>query len=266
MSINVLTNLRQSVRVPETTTKLSNVHRGLAFEKRSMNLLERCLSMSLRHVGGKSDGGVDLQGWWWVPTSNASGAATTTTSLSMDMPRRRIRVFAQCKAEKKKLGPHYVRELEGVLHRHRHLAASNQVNAPGGIDMVGLLISQSAFTKAALLHATSSVVPFLLLHIPPLSEEHQDGTLSDPSDSEIGSIVFNHALSHNSGPLRGEVEVRWEWSSQYGDKGGRPGLWWKGRRIPSRVPDGEQEGLEVQDKTRCNIRNTQYGTLHDVKE
>ena len=46
---------------------LSTVHRGVAFEERTMRLLQEGLSMSLRRVGGKADGGIDLQGWWWLP-------------------------------------------------------------------------------------------------------------------------------------------------------------------------------------------------------
>jgi hypothetical protein len=38
--------------------------------------------------------------------------------------RRRLRVLAQCKAEKKKMGPAYLRELEGVVYRHAALAAT----------------------------------------------------------------------------------------------------------------------------------------------
>ena len=38
--------------------------------------------------------------------------------------RRRLRVLAQCKAEKRKMGPAYLRELEGVAYRHATLAAA----------------------------------------------------------------------------------------------------------------------------------------------
>lgn len=48
---------------------LSAVHRGLAFKKRSLILLQDTLSTSLRRVGGKSDGGIDLMGSWWLPNT-----------------------------------------------------------------------------------------------------------------------------------------------------------------------------------------------------
>lgn len=231
---------------------LSAVHRGLAFEKRSLRLLQSCLSMSLHHVGGKSDGGVDLQGWWWVPSSASSSTCSSASGEAEEenawsLPRKRIRVFAQCKAEKKKLGPNYVRELEGVLYRHRHrspsqptLSNTTTTSSPGfEIPIAGLLISQSPFTKSAMLHATSSVMPFLLLHIPPHpSGEHEQGDQDMNVDAEVGSMVLNQALASRSGPLGGEVEARWERSAE--TRQGRPGLWWRGRRIPSWIPEADR--------------------------
>lgn len=185
---------------------LSSVHRGVAFEKRAMRLLQTNLSMSLNHVGGKSDGGIDLQGWWWLPF--APNAFTDPTH------RRRVRVLAQCKAEKKKIGPKHIREMEGVLHRH--------FNDPN--PMVALFISESHFTKDALLRTQSSTIPFFLLHLPP---EHEDN---------IGSMVWNHALSGTDGPLQGKVEARWERSLDH-DRVGRPSLWVQNQRAPSWTPE-----------------------------
>src|ERR1700733_5325925 len=83
-------------------SQLSTTHRGTAFEERSLKILHDHMSMSLRRVGGKSDGGIDLLGWWWLPPTDPSAS---------EVMRRRIRVIAQCKAEKKKIGPKYVREM-----------------------------------------------------------------------------------------------------------------------------------------------------------
>lgn len=185
---------------------LSTVHRGAAFEKRALRLLQANLSMSLNRVGGKSDGGIDLRGWWWLPfTQNAFNDPTH---------RQRVRVFAQCKAEKKKIGPKHIREMEGVLHRH-----SDDPN-----PMVALFISESLFTKEALLRMQSSSIPFFLLHLPSM---HKDG---------IGSMVWNHALSSTNGLLQGKVEARWE-RSEDSDKVGRPGLWVQNQRAPSWTPE-----------------------------
>ena len=140
---------------------LSTVHRGTAFEYRALALLTKHMSMSLMRVGGKHDGGIDLIGWWWVPCEKAcayraifqssptqssiyascrstlyinplvfSDPLDATTSEpepprnSNTANRRRLRVLAQCKAEKRKMGPAYLRELEGVVYRHAALAAA----------------------------------------------------------------------------------------------------------------------------------------------
>jgi len=189
--------------------------------------------MSLKRVGGRGDGGVDMFGWWWVP------------KLTKDQ-RTRIRVIAQCKAEKRKIGPKYVRELEGVLHRY-HSSNSNQINGVGGseisddsvqltvshhIPSVGVFISESAFTKATILHAQSSSVPLLLLHLP--SEE--DATLSSSNANGLGAAIWNSALAKDQGPLGGHMEIRWERSLEGPN---RPGLWWKNERLSSSVPEGD---------------------------
>ena len=62
--------------------------------------------MSLRRVGGKSDGGIDLLGWWWWLPAPGSRACLSTT------PRRRPRVLAQRKVEKKEMSPQ-VRSRDG---------------------------------------------------------------------------------------------------------------------------------------------------------
>jgi len=157
--------------------------------------------MSLRSVGGRSDGGIDLQGWWWLP-------------IAHNQQRQRIRVFAQCKAEKKKIGPKYIRELEGVLHR---------LITPT-TPSVALFISESQFSKETLLRAHSSNIPFFLLHIP------------QAQNQTIGSVIWNPALATDL--LGGRIEARWEHSTAGGGLG-RLGLWNDGKRIPSWVPDAE---------------------------
>jgi hypothetical protein len=171
-----------------------------------MRLLQTNLSMSLSRVGGKSDGGIDLQGWWWLPFA--------PNAFIDPAYRQRVRVFAQCKAEKKKTGPKYIREMEGTLHRH--------FNDPNPV--VALFISESHFTKEALLRMQSSPTPFFLLHLP---SEHED---------DIGSMVWNHALSGTNGLLQGKVEARWERSLD-SEEVGRPSLWVQNQRAPSWTPE-----------------------------
>nr|GAT42785.1 predicted protein [Mycena chlorophos] len=197
---------------------LATVHRGTAFEERALRVLQNTLSMTLKRVGGKSDGGVDLMGWWWLPSSDFDPSAATTGTEHFSQ-RRRIRVLGQCKAEKKKASPNYVRELEGVLHRHL-AAAPDQ-------PLVALFVSESPFTKSTLLRAQSSPVPFFLLHLPPEEEG------ADPKNS-IGSAVWNPALAGAHGLLEGKIDARWERSTS---GVGRPGLWWGAYRLPSWTPD-----------------------------
>ncbi|VDC07349.1 unnamed protein product [Peniophora sp. CBMAI 1063] len=161
--------------------------------------------MSLSRVGGKSDGGIDLAGWWWLPHAHISDTQT----------RRRIRVLAQCKAEFKKMGPAYLRELEGVALRQR---------AESDRTLVAALISQSAFTKACLLAAQASPVPLMLLHLP----EEGGG---------LGTAIWNSALGSSKGVLEGDAELRWAYGLGTGDTGeSSPTLFWRGTRLQSWTP------------------------------
>lgn len=180
-------------------SRLSTVHKGTAFERRALGLLKDDLSMNLYRVGGKADGGVDLAGWWWLPPP-----------LLDDPRRRRLRVLAQCKAEKRKFGPNYVREMEGVFWHARN-AANVVVDAAAAASVVALLVSESPFTRATLLRARSSHVPFLLLHLP-------------PDMSGIGTAYPNPVLARLTAPL----EILWERTA---GSSGRPGLWLDGRRV-----------------------------------
>ena len=211
-----------------------------------MRVLQGCLSMSLRRVGGRSDGGIDLQGWWWLPTDEAS--------LESDIRgHRRLRILAQCKAEAKKLSPKYIREMEGVLHRHMAAPSLSGVDitSAGAIStsaIVGLMISSSPFSKLAALHAHSSPLPFILLHIPERGpkdiREHKPEDVDIPVDENApsietpGSIVLNPALVGKNGVLRGQFEARWEYQAQAPGEG-RLGLWWKGTRVQSWTPESE---------------------------
>ncbi|KAI0797274.1 hypothetical protein BC629DRAFT_258607 [Irpex lacteus] len=231
--------LRRLSTLPVTA---SNVQRGTAFENWSMQVLQTSLSMSLSRVGGRADGGVDLQGWWWLPAK--------TDASDNSITRRRIRVIAQCKAEKKKIGPKYVRELEGVVHQfnagtvpfmssHDTLSTTTETIVPA---TVGLFISISPFGKLALARALSSSLPLALLYLPMpmnqlLGEDlHPDSEdTPPPGPDSIGSMVFNPALGGASGVLKGEFEPRWEYPSR--PEGiGRPMLWWQGRRMPDYLP------------------------------
>ncbi|KAL4260893.1 hypothetical protein AB1N83_008822 [Pleurotus pulmonarius] len=228
-----------------TATQWTTVGKGTAFEHRSLQILAQDLAMDLHRVGGKDDGGVDLIGWWKLPHFPLDPTAAT-------LPER-IRVVAQCKAEKKKIGPKYIRELEGVLHEHVHMArhlnsqlfdveqdalsgyktddvaALSPETSWNQFPTIALFISESPFTKSAILRMLSSTVPLLFLHIPPTPSGTSSHDLSIIEDSPIGAVLVNPALAGTRGILRGQVEIRWEWCRQSGE--GRPGVWVRGIKV-----------------------------------
>ncbi|KIJ23848.1 hypothetical protein M422DRAFT_275500 [Sphaerobolus stellatus SS14] len=221
-----------------STGVFSNVHLGRAFEIRSLDLLQAQLSMSLTRVGGASDGGIDLQGWWWLPDLGGRNPTGPEWESPDGIVRRRIRVLGQCKAEKRKLGPKYVREMEGVLARHHMDAGQTRVREP----TVGVFVSQSPFTRSAILRAYSSSMPFFLLHLPPETQEEVDeADEADPETEEhdgfmshIGAAIWNPALGASNGLLQGRIEVRWERSLESGL--GRPRLWFMNKKLQGFIP------------------------------
>ncbi|KAH9896980.1 hypothetical protein C8Q73DRAFT_436493 [Cubamyces lactineus] len=243
------------------STYLSRVAKGARFERRSLRLLREHLSMSLRHVGGKGDGGVDLQGWWWLPVE-CLGQTPTSAATAGTPPRGRLRVIAQCKNEDRKVLPRYIRELEGTVLRYCSSSLLKQTDthpAPITRDaLVGLFLSTSPFSQTSFLQAYSSPIPLALLHLPepPTSGDGTDGsdpaavathTVAPQGAALQGTIVFNPALGGHTGLLRGMVEPRWERSSDVDE--GRPGIWTNGTRIQSWTPENDEDIQEAPENT-----------------
>jgi Protein of unknown function (DUF2034) len=233
---------------------------GTSFELRSLKLLQDNFSMTLDRVAGPGDGGVDLIGWWWLP--RLPGLPGTITQIESDRDgvpqlQSRIRVLAQCKAEKNKMGPNYVREMEGVLHRVLHPHSNLPSTEPAGFDVsdtpeamvadpslprpiptIAMIISQSRFTNGAVTRAMSSPIPFILLHLPPEAkiEEAEEGEETDKAE-DGPSLQWNPALGSEKGLLGGSLEVRWQREAG----GSYPRLWWQGQPmeacVPSQRPD-----------------------------
>ena len=180
------------------------------------------MSMSLTRVGGRADGGVDLQGWWWLP-------------LKSKDHRDRLRIIGQCKAFTKKISPSVVRELEGVLARFIHMPASEE-------PVVAMLVSEAPFSQNSILRTMESHVPFLLLYLPPLPQGndglavgHEVVTDPTPSYGTIGRVLWNPALGSRSGLLGGRAEIRWV-RSKLNEEPARPGLWWDGSKLANWAP------------------------------
>ena len=291
----------------EVVPRMSTVHQGTAFEERSLAMLHKTMSMSLKRVGGREDGGIDLLGWWWLPatdnnnnsllndddhdipptTTSSSSSSSSSSSHPPPPPsssnRRRIRVIGQCKAEKKKLGPKFVRELEGVLfrfltmsapggsldfqnssnkppdpefftnpdnnnnnntssssssqhhHHHQQHQQQQQQQQQQQLPIVALLMSESEFTKSAILRANSSPIPFFLLHLPAV--DHSNPTAAAEADGlgDLGMALCNPALCGRDGLLKGHMELRWE---RRGSEGrGRPAVWWGNQKLHSWTPE-----------------------------
>ncbi|KAG8681509.1 hypothetical protein FRC09_017430, partial [Ceratobasidium sp. 395] len=188
-------------------TRLAPTFYGKAFEERCTKLLGSKLSMTLTNVGGRGDGGVDIQGWWWLPRLSPESSSE----------RRRIRTIIQCKAFDKKLGPVHVRELEGaaLLEYHTSSAvlqpdtatskAASEIDVSSDTpttetnsELVAILMSLSGFSRMAIRRTMASPIPFLLLHLPPASNDEPD---------TLASIIWNAKLGSTNGILGGNMEI-----------------------------------------------------------
>jgi hypothetical protein len=110
-------------------------------------------------------------------------------------------------------------------------------------DALAILLSQSGFSPKAMIHATRSSTPLLLVHLP-------GGMVGEESESEPGGVhggepihvegaVWNTALGGPKGLLGGEMELRREILDSSGRDGitgdarvkARVGLWYNGKRF-----------------------------------
>ena len=123
-------------------------------------------------------------------------------------PSSRIRILVQCKAESRQVGPNVVRELEGTMIRAlwNQIQARNQIRAemPASAAVVGIIASQSGFSKHAMLHMRSSKLPMLCLHLAKRLTKCED-----EKQLECRGFMWNDALASQEGPLQGRFEVAW---------------------------------------------------------
>jgi hypothetical protein len=120
--------------------------------------------LRLLHTGQAADGGVDLRGKWAFPDGQ-----------HMD-------VVIQCKCTGKRLGPKYIRELEGKLfaqclqawmsmNRKQSSLRGPAANIPAGsllreaAGTVGLLVSPIGYTPQALRHINTASFPLALVQV-----------------------------------------------------------------------------------------------------
>ncbi|RXK35444.1 hypothetical protein M231_07299 [Tremella mesenterica] len=203
------------------STRRSTHEIGKAFELHALRFCNRHLGMSLRAVGGAGDGGVDLRGWWYLPSFNISPAlvklaqneeisshlthpekVTSAFEPTSSDRMRRLRVVAQCKAERKVVGPRAVRELEGVMAHLRGKAGYDNTENELKTNTMAILLSQSGFTPAAMQHAIRSGAPMMLVHLPGGQPITLSPNLTTSDDREIklsNSSPSPAELSESSG-------------------------------------------------------------------
>ena len=187
------------------TASISAVTRGTAYELACMTTLHGWLGMQLYRTGGAGDRGIDLSGWW---EPHKLGPVDSTRSGTISKNPSRIRILVQCKAESRQVGPNVVRELEGTMIRALwdKIQAQNQIRAetPASAAVVGIIASQSGFSKHAMLHMRSSKLPMLCLHLAKRLTKRED-----EKQLECRGFMWNDALASQEGPLQGRFEVAW---------------------------------------------------------
>lgn len=107
----------------------STVYRGTLFELQTMTSLEKTTGMTLQHVGGKSDGGIDIRGQWFND----------------------ICIVIQCKNLKMGCTPDHIRQLMGTTV----ISSSKKTKTIGILST----ISHRHFTRDVLSHFNASTVP-----------------------------------------------------------------------------------------------------------
>lgn len=84
-----------------------------------------------------------------------------------------------------------------------------------GQDIIAILLSQSGFSKNAMLHASKSHTPLMLVHLPGGQALHPTGDdrsrrKEEEIEGEVGGVWWNAAMSGPVGVLGGKMELRRE--------------------------------------------------------
>lgn len=246
---------------------LSTVFLGTLYERYALSQLPCILpgSLTLQRVGGAGDRGIDLQGWWHLPPTRETGTKPP------------LRMLVQCKASastEKKLGPVILREIEGVIARQRRRSQDEVDTVARGDEtsecpqlllgsdrqpLVAIICSSSGFSKQTNVQTLAlRAAHVILVHLPlpqdildqvHLSDEDFNSTLeaTEPDAAsrpcEPVSVLLTPQLVSPSGPLGGQLEVRWTRLLTPGKASSaatnlenvRPRLIWKERAQPQQL-------------------------------
>ncbi|KAF9951144.1 hypothetical protein BGZ65_006155 [Modicella reniformis] len=127
----------------------SATYRGTLFEYQTQEILKKHLGIYTQRFAGSNDLGVDLRGTWFLPLSSSPNPG--------DMVRH-LKVIVQCKTMSSKIGPKFVRELQGSLSYESQ-------------PTMAILATSSEFTQQALLPYAKSLWPMALVVIDTKSQE-----------------------------------------------------------------------------------------------
>lgn len=154
-----------------TNKQASSVEIGTFYENLCVQTLRNPkYGFQFERCGGKGDCGIDLTGSWVSPSASGEDPASVVCS----------RVVAQCKhSEKtvsspKRLSVRIVREFEGVMTRQYNNTSSiindrsEHIQLDGDIA-VGMLISSTGFSKAALECIATSRYPLFACWLQPIT-------------------------------------------------------------------------------------------------
>src|SRR3990167_188213 len=199
--------LRKSVLVTTQNVQIrdlcSSATKGAKFERGCLETLSN-FNFHLQQCGGAGDKGVDLIGvWQLVPTSqlleklSIINTNDTLPNINFINPISwpLVNTVIQCKHEKIKCKPSYVRELDGVLSRFnsqssteifipttRQSSLNTLAIPPIKIPLIGFLICSSSFSPGCLTALHSSLNPIILMIVEPVEEKES---------FELGYIQLN---------------------------------------------------------------------------
>ncbi|KAL6235233.1 hypothetical protein BDW75DRAFT_210237 [Aspergillus navahoensis] len=151
-------------------------------------------AFDLHRIGGRSDLGIDLIGTWHVGPNPIT-----------DPP---VRVIVQCKALKSKIGPHVVRELEGVTARHFAVALAR--GSGGGVGVLVCPRETSKGVREALGRSAMPLVCMMVERNGRLRQVLWNGRVEGLGLSGLGVEI----LYPNYGEIEGEAEARLTWGGK----------------------------------------------------
>lgn len=187
----------------------STIYRGTRFEYQTQDILKKRLGIYTQRSAGNSDLGVDLRGTWFLPMSSSPQPGDKV---------RHLKVIVQCKAMGAKIGPKFVRELQGSLSFETQ-------------PTMAILAISSEFTKQALLPYAKSVWPMALVVI-------------DTETNECRKLMWNRAADKVMHGLH--VGTKWI-PGESGSVESRPVLCYEGKvleRLPG--PYLNEDGFDIE--------------------